>query len=87
MVVETKTLLLTPAVHPIADMQYQSSPPHTFFPSIGRLRRTHLGPYAPDYHPWSSVATFDTLQIAPGSVVGACIEEELETIVTVSDKL
>lgn len=57
------------------------------FPSLGRLRRTHLSPYAPHYHPWSSVATFDTLQIAPGSVVGAYMEEELEIIVTVSDEL
>ena len=32
LVIETKTLLLTPALQPIVDMQYQLRPPHTLSP-------------------------------------------------------
>lgn len=35
-----------------------------------------MGPHAPDDCPQSSVVAFDTLQLAPGSIISALMEEQ-----------
>ena len=70
-VIETKTLLLTPPPQPIVDVRYQCPPPYTLSLSLAELRRTLPGPPCP-YCPQSSVVAFDNLQLAPGSAPHWC---------------
>lgn len=39
-------------------------------------RRPPPGPHTPDYRPQSSLVTFDTLQVAPCSIIGAHIKAQ-----------
>lgn len=74
MVIETKSLLPTPAVQTTVDQQDPSTPPsHHPPPHQHDQRGTHLGPHDLDHHPQSLLATF---QDSPGSIINTHMEEQ-----------
>lgn len=70
------------APQPSADVQYPYTPSSSL-----QDWEYHPGPHIPNYVLHSSVVSFDTLQVAPGSIIGAHMEEQQDVTVIGLDKL
>ncbi|KAK4811105.1 hypothetical protein QYF61_016391 [Mycteria americana] len=75
-VIKAKSLSATPAVLPVVDPQDPSMPPQALPLHQYDQVENHLGPHTFDPHPQIHVATLDILEVSPGSIIGAHVEEQ-----------